>query len=314
MGRALGINSILTGAFEGTYGTPPASTAFHRLPFVSTSMGEEQQLIEDDQLGGGREGFDPIPDVVNNDGDVVVPVDTDAFGFWLKALLGAPTSAGTGPYTHTFTSGATTLPSMSLEVGNPEVPSFSTNYGAAANQIRLQMARSGLLNATVGFIAQGEQPHAATSVAAAAALVRGARFAQAAGEISKDGSHLANVTACDFTFSNGLEKVEAIRPDGRIDGVDPGKITMSGTTTVRFADNVLMDAATSGSPISLNFGWTRGTSSLIFTVARVYLPKPKRPITGPGGIQTTFNWRASGAGGHTLSAVLVNALAGTTYA
>lgn len=314
MGRALGINAILRAGFESTYGTPPAGTAFHQVPFVSSAIGEEQALLDDDELGGGREGFDPVPDVVNNAGDIVVPVDTDAIGVWLKALLGAPTSTGTGTFTHTFNSGSVALPSLSLEVGNPEVPSFSTNYGAVANSMRIAMARSGLLNATMSMIAQGEQPHAATSIAAAAALVRGSRFAQAAGQVSMGGSALGNVVSTDFTFSNGLDTVENIRSDGRIDGVDPGKISMTGTLTVRFADNTLMDAATSGAPVSINFGWTRGPASLLFTLARVYLPKPKRPITGPGGIQSTFNIRASGAGGHTLSAVLVNSMPATTYA
>jgi Asp-tRNA(Asn)/Glu-tRNA(Gln) amidotransferase A subunit family amidase len=34
------------------------------------------------------------------DGDVVVPLDAVAFGFWLKAAFGDPTTTSSGPYTH----------------------------------------------------------------------------------------------------------------------------------------------------------------------------------------------------------------------
>lgn len=312
MGRALGINSVLRAGIEATYGTSPAATAFHKLPFVSSNIGEEQNLLDDNQLGGGREGFDPVDDVVNDTGDIVVPVDTDAIGYWLKGLLGAPTDTGTGTITHVFNSGATTLPSLSLEVGYPEIPSFSVNYGVLVNQMRVQMARSGLLNATVSVIAQGEQPHSGTSIAAAAAVVAGSRFAQGAGEISKDGTPLANVVGADFTFSNNFETVETIRADGRIGGADPGAMSMTGSLSVRYADNVMLDAAEAGDPVSINFGWERGTSSLLFTMARVFLPRPKKQISGPGGILVQYNIRASGKGGHMLVATLVNGI--TSYA
>ena len=59
------------------------------------------------------------------DGDVVMPLDANAFGFWLKGAFGAPTTTGTGPWTHEFHSGAWTLPSLSIETGMPEVSRFA---------------------------------------------------------------------------------------------------------------------------------------------------------------------------------------------
>ena len=74
MARARGANAVLCSAFEATYGTPPGS-GFRKLPFVSASLGEEQGLIDSDLLGLGREPLPPSRDVVNNEGEVVVPVD-----------------------------------------------------------------------------------------------------------------------------------------------------------------------------------------------------------------------------------------------
>ncbi|RSV18096.1 hypothetical protein CA235_01505 [Sphingomonas sp. ABOLF] len=308
--RALGINAVQAAVFETSYGQTP-TTGFKRLPFVSNALGEERPLIEDDQLGFGREGLDPEYDVATNDGDVVVPMETRAFGWWLKLLLGDPVSAtAEGVTTHTFTSGKDLLPSASIELGNPEIPSYSVNFGALANQLRVSMARSGMLNATIGVIAQGETRKQALSVAGAPELFHGDRFQQATGSIKRGGEVLGSVTAAGFTYSNNFEKVEAIREDGRIDGADPLKAMMTGELTMRFDRLDLYDASVDGTPIDLEFGWKRGaTSSLIFTVRRVFLPRVKRPISGPGGIQATSNWQASGAGGHTLTAVLTNDVA-----
>jgi hypothetical protein len=48
-----------------------------------------------------------------------------------------------GTYAHVFVTGASTLPSVSIEDGNPEIPSYSTHYGARGNTMRIQMQRSG---------------------------------------------------------------------------------------------------------------------------------------------------------------------------
>ena len=79
MGRPLGINAVMSAAVEPAYGQTPAG-GFFKLPFVGHSLGEEQPLIEDDQLGFGREGLDPVYDVIINDGDLTVPVALRGIG------------------------------------------------------------------------------------------------------------------------------------------------------------------------------------------------------------------------------------------
>lgn len=414
--RARGANARLHGKFESVYGTPPGGN-YNQFPFVSCNLGPEQGLIESDLLGQGREGFDPTLDVVNNDGDVVVPVDARAFGHWLRLMLGDPVSAAvdaaTGTITfsaqpaaastitingtaftfvasgavgnqcnigadlaatltalavvlnasvvsgvaeatytvntttltithdtaglggnaftlaasapsngtvsgatltggtmgHTFTSGEDALPSMAIETAMPDVPSYEMNYGARGNMMRIELGRRGLLNATIGLVAKGALAAAATSGAGTPVAIEVARFAQATGEIKKDGVALGSVVAATMAYSNNLDKVETIAPDGEIEDADPAMSTASGNLTVRFKDHVMLDLATGRDPLELTYGWTFEDFSLLFTMERVFLPRSKRPITGPAGIQASFDWQGSGADGQVMTALLVNDVA-----
>lgn len=414
--RARGANARLRALFETVYGTPPGGN-YLQLPFVKSDLGEEQGLIDSDLLGLGRQSVDPTLDVINDDGNLTVPVDARAFGHWLKLYLGNPvtaaagsasgditfsaqpaasstvtingtaftfvasgatgnqinigaaltntldnavtvlngsvvpgvalatyskvgttklhivndtaglagnsftlaasgTSNGTvsgttlagGTNSHTFTSGAQDLPSMAIETGMPEVPSFEMNFGARGNTMQIGLMRSGLLNAVLTIIAKGSSLDIVSGAGTPVAITA-ARFAQATGQIKKDGVQLGHVTQANVSLSNSLDKVETIQPDSRIEDADPGMFMANGNITARFADTALLDLAGAGTPLSLSYGWTLGAFSLLFTLPRVFLPRPKRSIDGPNGIQASFAWKASGASGDTMTAVLTNDVA-----
>jgi hypothetical protein len=309
--RPQGINALMSAASEGaaTYGQVPA-TGFFRLPFVSHALGEEQPLIEDDQLGFGREGLDPVYDVITNDGDLVVPVDLRGFGFWLRQTFGAPTTTATGgKFSHVFKSGTASLPSTSIEISQPEGPSHSVHYGAVVNTLNIPMQRTGMLNATLAMIAQGETDASAVSVAGTPTVLRGPRFAQATGSIKVDGEVAGDIVSAGITYSNQLDKVEVIREDGRIGGVDPGKVMSNGQLVVRGARGPLASKGRGKVPAEISFGWTQTDGSLIFALPRIFLPRVKQPIAGPKGLQSTFNWQGSGAETSQLTVTLVNDVA-----
>ena len=92
MARAQGARAQMALAFETVYGTAPAS-GYTRVPFASTSLGAQQPLLSSELLGYGRDPLAPVKDAVTADGDVVVPIDAEAFGFWLKAAFGEPTTS-----------------------------------------------------------------------------------------------------------------------------------------------------------------------------------------------------------------------------
>ena len=309
MARAQGSRAQLALAYESTYGTAPVSGYF-RMPFARSTLGTEQPLIDNELLGFGRDPLAPQRDAITSDGDVVIPVDVTGIGYWLKGLLGAPTTTGTTPKTHTFTSGGTTLPSMSIEIGNPDVPNFEMFSGVMVDRMQFTLERSGLLQATASLVAQGSA-NAASTGAGTPTDITLQRFGHFNGSVKRNGSSLGNIVSAEFTYANNLDRIETIRSDGKIDGADPGNVQGMGNIVSRFADTTLLDQATNGTSCSLEFAWTISASlSLTFTFHEVYLPRPRRPIEGPLGIQAQFDWmaaKASGAPNRMMTAVLVNA-------
>ncbi|WP_111735386.1 phage tail tube protein [Roseovarius amoyensis] len=309
MARAQGARARLALAFETVYGTPPVS-GFLRLPFASTSLGAEQPLLNSELLGYGRDPLAPIKDAVTADGDVVVPIDAEAFGFWLKAAFGQPVTTGTDPWTHEFQSGAWVLPSLSIETGMPEVPRFAMYSGCVLDQINWQMQRSGLLTATARLVAQGEIVGTTTSAGTPADLTL-RRFGHFNGAITRNGSALGNVVSADITYANNLDRIETIRSDGRIDGADPSIAALTGSIEVRFADQTLVTQAINGDPCELEFAYALPSGeSLRLTVHAVYLPRPRIEISGPQGVQATFDWQAArdSTVGRMCTATLINDL------
>ena len=67
--------------------TAPSTSAADTL-VNRCNLGSEQGLIDDPVLGQGRDPLAPLQDVINDEGDIVVPVDPR--GLWLTGLFGDP--------------------------------------------------------------------------------------------------------------------------------------------------------------------------------------------------------------------------------
>ena len=146
------------------------------------------------------------------------------------------------------------------------------------------MGREGPANTTVQLIAQGEEKAMATIDATPDAFTL-KRFSQGRGFIKHGGLPLAGVTGGNLTFSNNLERVRVIRDDGKIEAAEPTIATCTGTLGVRFDGATLLTEATNGEPLALEYGFTMAEGWwLTFELFRVFLPKPKYTISGPGGV------------------------------
>ena len=294
MARAYGWNAKLLIAEEKEYGVLP-DTNYRQIPFISSSLDSEQGLISSNVLGLGRDPTQPFQDVINVDGDMVVPVDMRNIGLWLKAIFGIPTTSETedGAYSHDFESGKTSIPSYSIEVGLPEIPQFIRFMGVRANSIAFNFQRSGEAQVTVNLMAQGETG-ATTTINSAPEVFNYTRVSQFQGYIKSGGELLANITSASVTYSNNLEKIETIRSDGKVEAIDLGVASLSGSISAKYADNILLDKARSGTPVDIELGYQLSERlKLVITCHEVYLPKPKRSVDGPGGIECSYDFQGA---------------------
>ena len=194
---------------------------------------------------------------------------------------------------HEFRTGSWDLPSLAAEIGMPEVPYFAMVSGIKVNQMSFQMQRSGLVTATMELIAQKEQVFT-SSQAGVLTEMETTRFGSFNGEIRRNGALLGNVVSGQLTYNNNLDRIETIRDDGAIDGVDPGLATLSGSIDVRFADTALFDQAVAGTACELEFVYElAANTSFSVTSHEVFLPKSRVGINGPAGVQTSFPWQAA---------------------
>ncbi|MFI3241760.1 MAG: phage tail tube protein [Alphaproteobacteria bacterium] len=293
MARAYGWNAQLLIAEETTYGTL-ATTDYTKVPFASSSVDSEQGLVSSNVLGLGRDPTQPFQDVINVGGDIAIPIDLRSLGIWLKAIFGEATSTEDDDiFTHVFESGKSTIPSYSIELGLPQIPEYVRFTGVKADSIAFNFARSGEAQATIALLAQGESA-STTSIQSSPAVNTYTRFSQYQGSLESDGVILANVTTASVTYSNNLEKIETIRDDGKVEAIDIGVASLSGSISVRYGDNDLMNKARAGTPVDLTFAYTLSTTQkIVITCHEVYLPKPKRSISGPGGIECSYDFQGS---------------------
>ncbi len=145
----------------------------------------------------------------------------------------------------------------------------------------------------LSLLAQGETA-ATSTIAASPDVLTYTRFSQFQGFIKSEGQALANITSASVTYSNNLEKIETIRNDGKVEAIDLGVASLSGSISVRYGDNALMDKARAGTPVDLELGYQiSDTQKLVITCHEVYLPKPKRSVNGPGGVECSYDFQGA---------------------
>jgi hypothetical protein len=293
--RAYGADATLKACRETSYGLAPLS-GYRSLDFKSTDLSSEQPLGDDPLLGRGRNTLDPYRGLISDEGQIEIPFDLRGTGFWLTGLFGtAATTDNEGVYTHIWESGSDDIPSYTFEIGHPKLatPVFFRHSGTVMESLAFDMGQEGPANGRIQLVAQGETT-AATTIDGSATNYALRRFSQGRGFIRRGGANLAGVTGGSLTFSNNLERVRVIREDGKIEAADPTFASAQGTMTVRFDGQTLVNEAMNGSPVALEYGFTFADGyALRFELPRVFLPKPKYAISGPGGIEASFDWRAA---------------------
>jgi hypothetical protein len=296
MPRQQGATAALHAIQETVYGTAPGGN-WRRMPILSCDLGPEQALIDANVIGigTGRHPAQPFRDIRRVTGNIVVPVDENNIGIWLRLMMGAPVTTGSNPnFTHTYKAGATVanMPSSSIEVAYPEVPHFDILTGVKADTMEMEFSPTGAATASFGVVGRGSAINT-TSGAGTPVSFTYAPFSRNMGAITRAGSALGNVTAATIRMTNNHDVVETIRNDLVIEGADPTLYAVTGQITVRFADTALITQARDNTAAAIELSYTLNANrSLTLRMANVVLSLAKTPIEGPGGVQAAFDFQA----------------------
>ncbi len=143
--------------WETTKGVDPASPApIYMSPAGETGISATRQTKTDEIIGGDIDsGGEPYGTFNEVSGSTNFPMTYERIGYVLKAMFGAPTTTGTGPYTHTFTSTIDCLPTFLFQEtgadcgGSDQVDRYN---GLMAKSIGINMSPSGDYNVSFSYV------------------------------------------------------------------------------------------------------------------------------------------------------------------
>lgn len=137
---------------------------------------------------------------------------------------------------------------------------------------------------------------------------------QQKGAVKVTAAQVAEISSFSFQYTNAMQGLEAVRPDGLLDDVDAGVFLASGQITQRLSHSkTLRDPGNNEAPVALDLEIVvpGGRHKITFSMPRTFLSNPGKPIDGPAGLQQTPDWRAAHdtTAGHMCEVVLINDVA-----
>lgn len=312
MAMAKGYLSQVAMDFETTFGADPGSPNGLAIPVNSFDVKGSRNLNAAQTIIGNRNPVEPF--VGNNmvNGSAVIPVDVLAMGYWLKAMFGAPTTTGSGTFTHTFKLGAA-QPSLVLE---KKFATATATYmklnGCKISKFSMAAGGDGELTANLD-IEGAKETVGTTAYDATLTAIALTRFNQFQAAITEGGSTLANCTAFSFDLDMGLDTdVYVIGGSGYRGDLPEGIASVGGTLTVLFENTTLLTKAINNTETALVLTFTNGTNILRFTFPEVLLKMATPGITGPQGVRLELPWQAfygNGADATAMKVELINSQA-----
>ena len=279
---------------ETLEGTAPGGN-WDQFPAFDLDIDAAPGLQEDALLSANarRNAADPYQSVAQVEGRALVPLDSVHLGWWLKMLLGAPSTSGSGPYTHVYKSGGTAFVTRAIEKAFPTIARYEVSTGVRANTMELSIAPDGSAQMAVGLLCLAGA-HAGSSAAGTPVVTAFTRFHQTQGAISYNGSALAGVTAGTFRFANGLVAAPTVGSGLGIGGIDTGQASGGGNITLRFQNHTQEAAARALTAVSLTQTYTVSADlSLELHYARAFLKPTSAAVSGPGGITRNYDFIAA---------------------
>ena len=307
---------------ETAYGN--AATGDYQKTLVYQDELADLAPLEDDPILGAAQNNardTPVPVAglpQGVSGNLTVPLDLNHMWFWLKGAFGTPSSSGSSDYTHTFTSGGEVLPHRTIEAKRASAI-FLQRTGCLVSSLGSELSRRGGYDRmTVGILGRKETKITSTGGGTPPAMLARDPLLAYLPVLKIDTVAAADIISLSWTYSNGATPQDYL---GDAEGYPTGHdldalATFSGTVRARFRTAALYDMARAGTAFAMELLWQRtSVRSFSLQAGAVKFDPVGLPVTGPGRIEQSFNFRAyQTSGAAMLTAVLKNGTAAAAYA
>lgn len=311
MPQARGALSKLLFQKETAFRTLPSPVAAKVMPFTTYNVGRDPRRQADNSITSS-----PLP-AKNDQGNAIVGgpfgsvLDLRSIGNWLLLLFGAPTTTGTGSYTHTFPINGNDRQSALLELGHSDISKFYRTLGAKLNKLSWNVLDNDQ-NISGEIIAAFETEEAAAFDAAPTSYDQ-FRACSAGGKVwDGAGSTLGSVVGGSVAINNNMKGYELADGDVTKPGyglIDQGDLEFTGTLRAVFdgASAYALARANTSTRLALVSKATVGANTFTLTVDMPYVELIEKtvPKEGKSGLFVDLDWRAH-AGATLPTVVLVN--------
>jgi hypothetical protein len=308
---------------ESTYGTAPSGN--WTKSFIYSHGIEEKAPLEDDPLLGqprqnDRDATSQAPGLPTHGGPMVVPLCLNHFGYWLKLAMGAPVTDATGDpnFVHTFKSGGSTLPSRSIEIKTPIVGAniFPRHTGVMLDKFAVEVSRAGNYErVNLDLVGKTETKLTSTGGGTPASALALDRILNTQG-IFKVGGVQADIISISATYDNKLTPLDFVG-DVYASGYDSDQeAAFTGSIRLRMKTAAFYDLAAAGTLSTAEILFQKSATRLLsLATSNMRLERTGFPVTGPGALEQTFNFRCQqDSTNPMLTAVLKNGQAAAVYA
>ena len=289
MTQARGGNAKLLMGFESAFGQD-AMDGFV-MPINSSELHSNRNIQAPATIRGNRNPAEPFEGNLAVEGSIVVPLDSDAFWYWLKAMFGNPTTGGAGPYTHEFEVPSSQLP-LTMEHQFIDLTQYAKFNGCKISQWSMEVGGDGELVSNFDLIGATELISATPFDATPTALTM-TRLKNFQASLQEGGAALSNARTVSFTVNMGLDADQYVIGGGGVRGDIPeGIISVAGSLTTLFENVTLLNKAINSTESSLKITVTADANHKIeILFPEIKYARNTPGITGPGGILVNLDFQ-----------------------
>lgn len=287
---ASGSNLQISIIEETVWGTTPSTPQMKNIRGITgESLGASQEQIKSAELNPQRSVSDAKPGQKKVEGDINLELGIHGAVSFYSRLFGTVVTTGTGPYTHKISVGSGPK-SVTLEKYFPDINRGFVFRGLKPNSGSLTVNPEGAVTGTVGFIGKTFTPVTSKLDASPTELSHG-MYDGIRATATIDGV-AEDFQALSLNFTNNLKDYRSIGSDTPT-SITPALFDVSGTFTIAYVNNLLIDKVIAGLRVPLVITFTNGANSIEFNLPAVLMSGDVVPkANGPDQVNLEFSFDA----------------------